>query len=119
MDEEMWEFIRDVWLASAKCREVRADWDSRQKGEGAMAYEVKDGQGALFSQDTVSDAQPGYSGYLSYRGERIPIVAWSKQARSGQIYLSLKVDTGTKRRDMAPKNGRGEAFEADDSDVPF
>ena len=60
-----------------------------------MAYEVKEGQGALFINDKKETGtnQPDLRGYLQLAGERVQLAGWKKKSKAGQTYTSLQIDT--------------------------
>lgn len=56
-----------------------------------MAYEHKDGFGALFQNDKGgNDARPDYKGDCMIDGVMMEIAGWKKQGQKGS-YLSLKI----------------------------
>lgn len=88
-----------------------------------MAYEHKDGQGALFIKKGADFAlagdptskRPVMDGDVRVQGEKIRLACWLKKAKSGQYYLSVSVDTWEPKREAAATNDGA----ADDSDIPF
>lgn len=56
-----------------------------------MAYEHKEGQGALFKNKKQNDRQPDYKGILVIRGTTLEIAAWEKTSQRGIAYFSLQV----------------------------
>ncbi len=56
-----------------------------------MAYEHKEGMGALFENGNKSGNQPDYSGNIMINGEVVKLAAWFKE-KNGKRYFSLSVD---------------------------
>lgn len=88
-----------------------------------MAYEQKDGQGALFIKKGADFAlagdptskRPVMDGDVMVQGEKIRLACWLKKAKSGQYYLSIKVDTW----EPMQKDKQGMPVVAEDSDIEF
>jgi uncharacterized protein (DUF736 family) len=59
-----------------------------------MAFETKDGQGALFNnqEKVVGSKQPDLRGYLQLGDEKIQIAGWKKKSKAGSEYISLLRD---------------------------
>ena len=80
-----------------------------------MAYEQKDGSGALFRNDKKgNDRAPDYRGDANVNGELVEIAAWIKEGQKGK-FMSLS---------FKPKEKRFEGGAAsnpvdDDLDIPF
>jgi uncharacterized protein (DUF736 family) len=54
-----------------------------------MAYEQKEGQGALFPNDKKgNEKSPDYKGTILINGEIMDIAAWKKQGSKGE-FLSI------------------------------
>lgn len=81
-----------------------------------VAYQEKDGQGALFIKQEAKGNQPVLKGYLSYKDERIALACWLKTAKSGKQYYSLSVDK--RAMDWNTETGLPVEVVADE-DVPF
>lgn len=81
-----------------------------------MAYELKDGQGSLFSvaPDKRTERGPNATGKLMWNGVLLRVAAWKQEGRDGKpAWLSLKVTPWEDdRRDNAPPP-------PDDPDIPF
>lgn len=83
-----------------------------------MAFEQKDGQGALFrNEDKETEQHPDYKGSIKVNGQEFWLSAWIKESKAGNKYMSLSAQ---------PKNGRtqqvrsGRQQERDfDDDIPF
>ena len=74
--------------------------------------------GALFKNDKGDvENRPDYKGPLNVNGEEMQVAAWLRVAKSGQKYMSLKVD----KKYEAPTNqpdDPGTSHDLDD-EVPF
>lgn len=58
-----------------------------------MAYEQKEGQGALFPNDKKGNENaPDYKGTVLINGQLTEIAAWKKQGAKGE-FLSIKQKT--------------------------
>jgi uncharacterized protein (DUF736 family) len=83
-----------------------------------MAYETKDGQGALFMNDKQNDKQPDRRGYIIWKGERIELAGWIKVSAKSEKYLSLKAQEPREQN-----QGGGQREEAadvsKDDDIPW
>lgn len=73
-----------------------------------MAYENKDGEGALFKNDDKKTEQhPDYRGNLKLNGQDFYVSAWIKSSKDGKKkYMSLSVKPKQQReappQDSAP-----------------
>lgn len=83
-----------------------------------MAFEQKDGSGALFKNDKKgNDRAPDYRGDANVNGELVEIAAWIKEGKNGK-FMSLS---------FKPKEARREPYEdekqkdrdLDLDDIPF
>jgi hypothetical protein len=91
-----------------------------------MAYESKDGQGALFINDKQNDGQPDRRGYIMWCGKRIEIAGWIKPGRDGKPpWLSLKAQEPREQNQgggaaSKPQSREGSPFEGElDESIPF
>jgi hypothetical protein len=77
-----------------------------------MAYEQKDGQGALFKNDRKQGNGPDYKGDITVDGTAYWISAWLKESKGGKKYMSLAV---------TPKDEKRPSKKAQDEDsqIPF
>jgi uncharacterized protein (DUF736 family) len=76
-----------------------------------MAYEHREGGGALFKNDKKeSDKHPDYKGTIMLGGKVYQIAGWKKEGTKG-TFLSLK---GEEQREKPNKTARGL-----ESDHPF
>lgn len=74
-----------------------------------MAYEQKDGTGALFkAREKWSEKSPDYRGQITVDGVTYQLAGWVKETRDGKKYLSLAVSEQT-------EGGR----RRQDAEVPF
>ncbi len=71
-----------------------------------MAFELKDGNGALFKnsyKEDESDNKPNYTGTVKVRGTEYALAGWERVSKSGVTYISVKVsDKNEKKRDDLP-----------------
>jgi len=92
-----------------------------------MAYEPKDGSGALFKNDKGgNEARPDYRGDLMLNGVQYEISSWLKTAQNGNKFMSLSVKPKQERQQSAPSRPAnkpapaGSGFDdLDDSSIPF
>lgn len=91
-----------------------------------MAYEHKEGFGALFRNKKGADSHPDYRGEFKLNGRMYEIAGWMKTGAKGP-YMSLKVQAPRPKRDAsepaparsgADRSGKGGPMEFD-SDIPF
>ena len=78
-----------------------------------MAYEQKDGQGALFKNDRKQGNGPDYKGDITVNGTAFWIAGWMKEYKGGKKYMSLAV---------TPKEGTvvvKSKEQDEDSSIPF
>lgn len=54
-----------------------------------MAFQHKDGFGALFKNSKATGKQPPYRGSCCIDGRQIDISAWVKETKKGAKYFSL------------------------------
>ena len=81
-----------------------------------MAYEQKEGSGALFkNQEKQSDNHPDYRGNIRINGQDMWLSAWIKTSKSGTKYMSLSAQP--KEKKAAPQ-ARGVLTEPFDDDIP-
>jgi len=96
-----------------------------------MAYEQKDGTGGLFSnpRKQPGDNRPDREGYIIYKGERIDLAEWTKTAKSGDDWGSLKAtdpaDRPQRKASEHYENGKvqeqldHEPQQGPEDDIPF
>lgn len=65
-----------------------------------MAYEYKEGQGSLFSEQKQNDRQPDYRGTILIEGKTYDLAAWGRTSKAGSQYISLQA---TLRKSRAPQ----------------
>lgn len=58
-----------------------------------MAYERKNGQGTLFTNEKSNDRQPDFKGDIVIDGVIYELAAWSKTSLKGQKYFSVRAST--------------------------
>lgn len=84
-----------------------------------MAFEQKDGQGALFrNEDKDTEQHPDYRGSIKIRGQEYWLSAWIKEAKSGAKYMSLSAQPKQTPTQQVRSGRQQEQFD-DDSDLPF
>lgn len=79
-----------------------------------MAYEQKEGDGALFKNDRkTSEKHPDYRGTCKLGGKTYTVAGWLREGRDGKPrWMSLRIETPRPQRDREP--------EPDDfGDAPF
>ena len=84
-----------------------------------MAYEQKEGQGALFKNtEKKSEKHPDYRGDITIGGAKFWLAAWIKEGKNGK-YMSVnatpkeeKTDGGVKRNPAPMANDEGD-------EIPF
>lgn len=78
-----------------------------------MAYEHREGQGALFrNEKKESEKHPDYKGTIMLGGQVYEIAGWKKEGSKG-TFLSLK---GQEPREKQKDRGRAEDIRGD---IPF
>lgn len=77
-----------------------------------MAFEQKDGSGALFKNDKKEPGskQPDYRGDANINGQIMEIAAWIKQSSSGKNFMSLSFKP---KEDYKPKADKQDEFDDD------
>lgn len=64
--------------------------------------------GVLFSNDKKSEKAPDYTGKFNYNGKEFKLAGWKRtSAKTGKVFLSLKVDT----YEPEPKGKDSEAWQ--------
>ena len=58
-----------------------------------MAFEHKEGMGALFTNSYKEGFQPDLKGNIMIGGEVVKLAAWNKKTSQGDDFISLSVDT--------------------------
>jgi hypothetical protein len=80
-----------------------------------MAFEIREGQGALFkNQRKTEDRQPDYTGEAKLNGEMYWISAWIKEGKSGK-FMSFSIQS----KQDAPRQQGAVSAQIPDDDVPF
>jgi hypothetical protein len=78
-----------------------------------MAYEPKEGAGAIFPNNKQKDNQPDYRGDFMLNGEMYEVAGWKKQTQAGKTFLSIRVQAKRERQggynanNPPPDEGRG------------
>ena len=72
-----------------------------------MAYEPKEGCGALFINNYQGGNKPDLKGNIFINGEVVKLSAWKKQTKNGDEFISLSVDNFVAEE------------KKDDNDCPF
>ena len=85
-----------------------------------MAYEQKDGSGALFKNDRKEPGsnQPDYRGDANVNGEVVEIAAWIKPKANGGNFMSLSFKPKSDYKGESKKANPAD-MEDDDADIPF
>ena len=87
-----------------------------------MAYEPKDGSGALFRNDKGdNDKRPDYRGNLMVGGVEYELSSWIKEGQKGKwMSISAKPKEERQSQQKAPQTAPGKASGGHlDDDVPF
>lgn len=88
-----------------------------------MAYQPKDGQGALFKNDKDgNESRPDYKGNIQIEGVEYELAAWIKDGKKGK-FLSINAQV-RQRKDVSSsipdKQTRSQAVDDDfNDDIPF
>lgn len=81
-----------------------------------MAYEQREGSGALFKNDRKSAANsPDYTGNALVGGKNMRVAAWIKEGKKGK-FLSLSITPDDGREERKAEAKKPEKFE---DDIPF
>ena len=73
-----------------------------------MAFEQREGSGALFKNDRKSEpSQPDYTGDATFKGKKVRIAAWIKEGKKGK-FMSLSLQDEADKPAPA-KRAAGEA----------
>lgn len=85
-----------------------------------MAYEPKEGSGALFKNDKGDNpARPDYRGDVTVGGVTYELSAWIKESNGGKKFMSLSAkpkDSRSQQRGTPARQSRRSEF---DEDPPF
>ena len=90
-----------------------------------MAYETREGQGALFANDRKDrDGQPDYRGQVRVGGVLYRVSGWRRESSRGTRWLSLAIQPDQERAEKAQEPRAGDpppqAAQPDfDDDIPF
>lgn len=87
-----------------------------------MAYEMHEGQGALFrNQRKKKEAQPDYTGQCMIDGEEYWIAGWKRESKGGMTYLSLAFEAKEEEDEPGSKSSKKKSADADteEDDIPF
>lgn len=57
-----------------------------------MAYELREGQGSLFTNEKQNDRQPDFKGSIMIKGVLYNISAWNRTSQNGRQYISLQAE---------------------------
>lgn len=81
-----------------------------------MAYQNKPNTGALFTKkQRKTEKQPNFEGNINVNGKDWDIAAWIKVSKTGDKYLSLKIEEPQNKA----KPQQAEPAVDDYSDMPF
>ncbi len=87
-----------------------------------MAFETREGQGALFVNDRKeADSQPDYRGNVRIGGVLYRLSGWRRESNGGKRWLSLAVQAdqrGEKAQEQPAAAQGGQQEEFDDA-LPF
>jgi uncharacterized protein (DUF736 family) len=76
-----------------------------------MAYEIKDGQGSLFTNKRKeTERHPDFNGSIKINGVEHWLSAWKKVAQSGEEYMSLSLGKPKEPKASAPKKDFDDAI---------
>ena len=73
--------------------------------------------GVLFKNETDNDKAPAYKGKINVCGAEYELAAWVKTGKSGQKFMSLKVQEPFKKDSQKARPASTTPF--DDQDIPF
>ena len=73
--------------------------------------------GVLFKNETDNEKAPAYKGKINIEGKEFELAAWVKTGKSGQKFLSLKVQKPFKKAAKESVPAQSVGFQ--DDDVPF
>ena len=80
-----------------------------------MAYEQREGQGALFKNNEKSDPKhPDYRGDMTVGGAKFWLAAWIKEGKNGK-YMSVQAKPKEEKTPTGVKHNPGPQEE----DIPF
>ena len=83
-----------------------------------MAYEPKEGSGALFRNDKGGvETRPDYRGDAMVNGAHVEIAGWLKDGSKGK-FLSLSIKPKEQRGQPEPQGGGNGGRDLDD-EIPF
>lgn len=57
-----------------------------------MAYELREGQGSLLTNEKQNDRQPDFKGSIMIKGVLYNISAWNRTSQNGRQYISLQAE---------------------------
>jgi len=72
--------------------------------------------GVLFKNESDNEKAPAYKGKINVDGKEYELAAWIKTGKSGQKFMSLKVQ---EPREKAPKPAPVKDFADIADDIPF
>jgi uncharacterized protein (DUF736 family) len=91
-----------------------------------MAYEMKPSSGSLFKNDNkTTERHPDYKGKVMMPDGQVRwLSGWKKQTSAGDTWLSLAIgdpvqQAGGGQPVSAHSAAKANAFQSDDSDIPF
>jgi len=82
-----------------------------------MAYEQKEGQGALFKNEKTSEKAPDYKGDVTIGGAKYWLAAWIKNGKNGK-YMSVSATPKETKTQAGTRRNPGPQSDPDDT-VPF
>ena len=81
-----------------------------------MAYEQREGSGALFKNFKKEGKQPDWRGDAMFEGKMIEVSGWTKPTSKGGEFISLSIKEKTEFK-PAQETKKPDPF--DDADIPF
>ena len=70
--------------------------------------------GVLFKNESENEKAPAYKGKINVDGKEYELAAWIREAKSGQKFMSLKVQEPRQKKPVQQKD-----FAEMDDDVPW
>ena len=81
-----------------------------------MAYEQREGSGALFKNFKKEGKQPDWRGDAMFEGKMIEVSGWTKPTSKGGEFISLSIKEKTAYQ---PEQETKKPDPFDDADIPF
>ena len=84
-----------------------------------MAYEQREGSGALFKNFKKEGKQPDWRGDAMFKGEMIEVSGWTKPTSKGGEFISLSIKEKQAYTPKQETKSSDPAFADMDDDIPF